>query len=278
MTGTPRKPPSRWTDASVSMGEKLQDNLTATAITEDARSFTADCESIPDLTDAVQALARQADAGLLAAFAAHEINNLLTPLISYAEMARDDPKYTEKALHYAIEHGKRIGRLAHSIMGCVEPQNEPNAESCHPEAVAHRVLDSLGMNDEHEDAPHPIRVHLDLQPAQLAGDPTVLEHVLLNLVSNARRVMANQKSASLILQGRNASEHYELTVSDNGPGVPREMIPSLFDAGVSGEVGRSGLGLSIVRDLVTQQGGAIRYAGNLADGATFVVAWPRLAA
>ncbi len=123
------------------------------------------------------------------------------------------------------------------------------------------------------------KIVLQLQDScDIYADKSKLNQVIYNLMENA--VKYTQASGvikvSLQRQGRNAI----FKVSDNGPGIPKENLPHIFDRfyrvdkARSREKGGTGLGLSIVHQLVLLHGGAISVESEEGRGATFIVELP----
>lgn len=110
------------------------------------------------------------------------------------------------------------------------------------------------------------------------ADKSKLNQVIYNLMENAVKYTqaGGQIRVSLQRQGRDA----RLTVADNGPGIPKENLPHVFDRfyrvdkARSREKGGTGLGLSIVHQLVLLHGGAIRVESEEGKGASFIVELP----
>ena len=130
------------------------------------------------------------------------------------------------------------------------------------------------------------RVRLDPGvPQNVLADPTRLRQVLVNLLGNALKftsagwigldVKATQEDAAYVLQ---------FTVADTGIGIPPEVQPQLFtrfmqaDTSTSRKFGGSGLGLSIVRQLVDLMGGSVEVSSTIGKGSRFTVSIPVLAA
>ena len=123
------------------------------------------------------------------------------------------------------------------------------------------------------------KIVLQLQDScDIYADKSKLNQVIYNLMENA--VKYTQASGvirvSLQRQGRNAI----FKVSDNGPGIPKENLPHIFDRfyrvdkARSREKGGTGLGLSIVHQLVLLHGGSINVESEEGRGATFIVELP----
>ncbi len=115
-------------------------------------------------------------------------------------------------------------------------------------------------------------------PCDIYADKSKLNQVIYNLMENAVKYTQSggQIKVSLVRQGRDAI----FTVSDNGPGIPKENLPHVFDRfyrvdkARSREKGGTGLGLSIVHQLVLLHGGAIRVESEEGTGASFIVELP----
>jgi signal transduction histidine kinase len=137
------------------------------------------------------------------------------------------------------------------------------------------------------DRPVPPGVRLDagpLPPSPLTGDPDGLARVVANLVDNALRHASSRVAVSLTPAGR----WVELTVRDDGPGIPRADRQRVFErfvrldehrsrsdpptAGRAGSRGGAGLGLAIVAELVAAHGGVVRISDG--PGAVLTVRLP----
>ncbi|KAA3644068.1 MAG: HAMP domain-containing protein [Chloroflexi bacterium] len=107
-------------------------------------------------------------------------------------------------------------------------------------------------------------ISADLLPVQ--ADPERLSQVLTNLVDNALRYTYD--GTQVVIAAGNTTEGIQVSVTDDGPGIPEEELPNLFDRFWRAEksrnrmTGGSGLGLAIVKQLVTAHGGSV-WAENL---------------
>ena len=115
-------------------------------------------------------------------------------------------------------------------------------------------------------------------PGDMYADRSKLNQVIYNLMENAVKYTqaGGAVKVTLTRQGRDA----HLTVTDNGPGIPKENLPHIFDRfyrvdkARSREKGGTGLGLSIVHQLVLLHGGSIRVESEEGKGCTFIVELP----
>ena len=122
-----------------------------------------------------------------------------------------------------------------------------------------------------------ITLHTDLDRSALKvnADRVGMRQVVLNLLLNAMDAVAhNAQNRRVALCTRRLPDAVELSVSDSGPGIPREFLPKLFDAFFTTKKEGVGLGLTIARSLVEAQGGQISVADYGDQGATFSVRLP----
>ena len=101
-----------------------------------------------------------------------------------------------------------------------------------------------------------------------------LEQVLLNLMLNSIRALPVGGWIELAGRPLLNGEAVVLTVSDTGPGISPEHLPSIFEAGFSTRAGSPGLGLAVCRRIVEQHGGIISAGSRPGCGARFTVTLP----
>jgi signal transduction histidine kinase len=119
-------------------------------------------------------------------------------------------------------------------------------------------------------------VKLAVKPTmlELPLDPDRLLRVLQNLVTNACEAIGKRPRGRITVSARRTNGHCEITVSDNGPGVPREIRSTLFEPFVSqGKVNGTGLGLAIAKAVVEAHHGAIDFTSSR-NGTTFTIQLP----
>jgi signal transduction histidine kinase len=131
--------------------------------------------------------------------------------------------------------------------------------------------------------PQAAKKNIDFQieaiDAVMETDPDGLSRILENLVSNAVKFSPAMKKVSLSVRSEN--HQLKFKVSDEGPGIPQDEQPRLFNKfqrlsnrPTNSEIS-TGLGLSIVKELVTQLGGEITFTSEVGKGSTFIVSLPQ---
>jgi PAS domain S-box-containing protein len=114
------------------------------------------------------------------------------------------------------------------------------------------------------------------QLGQVALHHNTFRRALLNLVQNAMEAMP--QGGSLTLRGLQTVTQVQLEVSDTGVGLPAEQLGQIFEPLYTTKPGGTGLGLYLVREIVTAHGGEITVQSEVGHGTTFVITLPRLEA
>lgn len=221
---------------------------------------------------------RLAAMGTMTAMVAHEFNNILTPIINYAQMAQSNPKLVEKAISKAADGGTRATHICQSLLRMTHDSQQDSAVN-----VADLVADTLSAmaRDVRKDG---IDLVLDI-PGDLVVTTrrSELQQVLLNLLINARTAILAKEGGEKRLEIR-AKRHEDRTllhVSDSGVGIAPENLEKIFEPFFTTrpddgdeDKGGHGLGLAICHDIVRSMGGDICVQSVPDHGATFQVRLP----
>ena len=230
-------------------------------------------------------LQRLASLGTITAILAHEVNNVLTPIMSHAQFALQDMEDTDRLIAAAGRAAAGAKQAAQIIDGVLrlargEPANEPACANVRE--AAETALACLAR-DPSKDG---IRVRIDApdEPVYAAIAPTWLLQSILNIVLNARNAMAG-KGGSLAISiecstwntGRDPS--VSIVITDSGPGMSPETVDHLFEPFARGEDGSSkykgaGLGLAVTRQIIEAAHGDISVQSSLGEGSAFTLTLP----
>jgi signal transduction histidine kinase len=231
---------------------------------------------------------RLEQAGTIASQVAHDVGNLLSPLVLAVsqlrrKVARDHPA---APLCDRLELGlARLGDLNRDLLtlgrrGGFQPE---------PTDLNAVVSETVGMLDE---PPAALALEVALAPdvPLVAGCAAALARVVANLVSNGREAVGERGTVTIRTsplelsapRGEHAPGQYALlTVSDTGPGIPPERLERIFEpfytTKTAGKRG-TGLGLAIVQAIVRDHRGSIEVASAPGQGAVFSVILPARAA
>jgi PAS domain S-box-containing protein len=222
--------------------------------------------------------------GQLTGGIAHDFNNLLMIISGHAEMLRrrlTEPKTLHglDAIQTAARRGESLTRqlLTFSRRQPLNPERVDLRQ--HIDAVRGMIVSSLRDN---------ITLAVDL-PADLWAvevDVAEFDLALVNLAVNARDAM--QDGGTFTVSARNipagagrpgqpTNDHVELSLTDTGSGIPREMMSKIFDPFFTTKaVGKgTGLGLSQVYGFANQSGGNVRVSSEVGRGTTIALSFPR---
>jgi two-component system OmpR family sensor kinase len=117
------------------------------------------------------------------------------------------------------------------------------------------------------------------RPAPFTGDEDLIRRLILNIADNAVRYAPSGSAVRIALDL--TGNHYAISVSDDGPGIPAEIRPRIFErfyrvdaARTHGKDGGAGLGLALARWIARVHGGDVDLAASSRAGSTFVITLP----
>ena len=226
--------------------------------------------------------------GLLAGGVAHDLNNMLSPVIGFAEMMLVDSPANDPQREYLakiLSAGMKARDLVHQLLAfgrkqALEIQSiDINALIVGLEKLLRRTI------------PENITMDFVLDPSSpvVKADAGQLEQVVMNLILNARDAMPN--GGKLTVDTRNVALeevdweapeqlspglYVQLTISDTGAGIEPDAQQRIFDPFfTTKETGHgTGLGLAMVYGIVKQHGGSIWVDSSLGKGTRFVIYLP----
>ncbi len=215
--------------------------------------------------------------------ASHELRTPLTAIRGYAETLRDgaldDPAAARRFVDGILRHAERLERLVQDLTLLSQTESSLARFDAAPHDVRALCRQSLASLEAFARA-REVPLVLDLPSVSLPLNVSdrALEQVVINLVENA--IKHSPPGAPVQVRARREGEHVLVEVTDQGCGIAPEHHARIFerfyrvDAGRSREEGGSGLGLSIVRNLVERMGGSIELRSQLDAGASFRVRLP----
>ncbi|WP_229847551.1 sensor histidine kinase, partial [Kitasatospora griseola] len=214
-----------------------------------------------------------------AADASHELRNPVAAVRGHAELALRHPGPVPEPVRHSLERitaeSRRMGTVVEDLLLLAR------LDAGRPLAVEDVDLTRIALDcaaDARAAAPrHRWLLELPAEPVTVPGDPHRLTQVVANLLANARTHTPDGTEVTLRLSA--TPDEVLLTVTDNGPGIPPELLPHIFDRFVRGDptrsrrTGSTGLGLAIVR-AVTQAHAGTATAHSAPGSTTFRITLP----
>lgn len=216
-----------------------------------------------------------ASLGKLAAGVAHEINNPMTGILTNAsllleDLPPDDPRRED--LQTIVNETIRCRRIVKGLLDFAR-QTRPEKKRVSVNDILRNSLSLLRNQASFRN----IEIVEELDPflPEISADPNQLQQVFVNILINASEAMAS--GGEIRVETRRADREgnfVEVSIADNGPGIPPEAKTKLFDPFFTTKSTGTGLGLAVSYGIVQSHGGTIEVESEPGHGATFRVRLP----
>jgi two-component system, NtrC family, sensor kinase len=226
---------------------------------------------------------KMATIGKMAAVVAHEINNPLSGILTYAkllkkwiqrgEAATSKKNDAEQCLDLIADESRRCGDLVKNLLtfSHTSPMNVQTTD-------LNTVVDRSVRLVAHQLELNGVELHLDL-PSNLPViqcDPGQIEQVLLALIMNAIDAMPHGGNLWVSTRMGDVTDEIAIEVRDDGSGIPPEILPHIFEPFLTTkETGKSvGLGLAVSQNIIEGHRGQVDVHSEVGKGTTFTVTLP----
>ena len=230
------------------------------------------------LEQELEQLNRLTSLGRLAAHVAHEFNNVLMCIQPVVEVIRQKSEDDPGLLRFAELAGASIGR-GKRITTDILRYGRPAQPAMHPV----RVEELIGQVADELRPVLPETIGIEVSkgrvPMYVNADRAQLSQVLINLALNASDAMAAHGGTLTVGARHGAQDHsfqqfIHLTVADNGEGIAADDLPYVFEPLFTTKRSGTGLGLSVVFQIVAAHGGHVSVESEPGKGSTFHVFIP----
>jgi nitrogen-specific signal transduction histidine kinase/CheY-like chemotaxis protein len=226
---------------------------------------------------------RMASLGATLAGVAHELNNPLAAILGFAQLLlrKEIDAEARLALETIDHEAGRAGKIVRDLLALARTREAERRVRLNLNDIVGYIVGTRRYALE----THGIACVAVLDPhlPLVVGDRTQLEQVVLNLLNNAEQaIRSTREEGEVRIRTRVEGASTILVVEDDGPGVPDDSRDRIWDPfwTTKGTGGGTGLGLTVVRDIVASLGGEISVgapAGPRADiGARFMIRLPAL--
>ncbi|MFM8539962.1 MAG: two-component system sensor histidine kinase NtrB [Nitrospira sp.] len=227
------------------------------------------------MEDQLRQTERLAEVGMLASGMAHEIGTPMNVIIGRAEqlMRKTEDETTKKGLATIVSQVERITKIINQLLTFARRKPSERrpvnigqiAEDC-IEVLQERIRRSrVTVQSDFETTLHPVHVH---------ADPDQMSQMLLNLFINAIHAMPD--GGTLRIGLARMDRHVQIVVADTGYGIPPEDLSKIFTPFfTTKEAGKgTGLGLTVVHNIIEEHGGSISVESEPGRGTTFTIMLP----
>lgn len=238
-------------------------------------------ESQMAMVQEVEHTNKLASIGRLAAGVGHEINNPLAIIdqkVGLIEdllaMSEDDFAHKDTintSLRVVNESVDRCKAITHRLLGFAR-RTDVYEEQLDVNDIIREVLQFLDNSIRYNKIQ--LELHLDDKVPLTTSDRLQLQQIFLNIINNA--IDAIGKSGLIQIRSRGSENDVQVTIEDNGPGIPEAVLPNIFEPFyTTKETGKgTGLGLSITYGLVKKLGGDVAVRSRLGQGTLFTITIP----
>ncbi|MBJ6799367.1 ATP-binding protein [Geomonas propionica] len=237
-------------------------------------------QALKDLYGQLVQSEKMAAFGALGAGIAHEVKNPLAGILGITQLSLrgvESGNPLEKNLHIIEKETKRCKTIIENLLKFARQEQVEFGEV----DLAQVVADALAIVD-HQLGINSVKVEHEVEPGLpvCRGNANQLQQVLMNLMINAQQAMGGASGLVRLSARKLEQGALELRVSDNGPGIPKEIQAKIFDPFFTTKpAGQgTGLGLSVSYGIVKEHGGEIRLESEEGVGTTFIITLPPPAA
>ena len=217
--------------------------------------------------------AKLAVVGEMAAAMSHEVRTPLGILRSSANVLQREPQLSKEGhevLGFIISETERLNNLVSSLIDAARPRL-PAFTEVNLSALAIKCIAMLSAQAQTKNVQ--LDCHAD-QDYLIKADSEQMTQVLMNLLINAIQMLPNHGKVEVGITA--LQDTIQLTISDNGPGIPAGSQAQIFEPFFTQRAGGVGLGLAVVRQIVHAHQGEISYSPSQQGGAQFTITLPKL--
>ena len=205
--------------------------------------------------------------GEMTAKFAHEVRTPLASAMLYtAQLDRSTPKQRRTA-RMITDRLNELGRMINDMLGFAAGHRQVRE----PVDIHELLIDTRSSIAAQLDAASRIRVVVDDAALQVAGNRDALKGALLNLVTNA--IQACDGPAEIVIAAAGNADNVQISVSDDGPGIPADVVPRLFEPFFTTRSRGTGLGLAVVQAVAQNHGGKVSVVTST-SGSCFTMRFP----
>jgi signal transduction histidine kinase len=209
------------------------------------------------------------------AVVSHEFRTALSGIQGFSELLSEQEWSPQEVKEYATDittDARRLSRLINEVLDIERMKSGKTTLLCEPVDV-NSLLRKLGDQAQHITAKHTLIYHLDGALPLVQGDQDQLIQVVGNVLSNALKY--SPAGGNILLSSQREQDSIHISIQDQGIGIAEDALKNIFepysriDVEKTRFIGGTGLGLSLVREIINLHGGTIWVESTPGDGSTF---------
>ena len=229
-------------------------------------------EMVAKKNDEIRHYQRIQSLGMMASHIAHEFNNYLTPVLIYSELLENDDTISEEnrqMIHEITDSVDKASDLSKKLLAFSRQDTGIRLERLD---FAQEVRKAMSVVRQLVPAAITLKTKIPDTPQYALVRQGMAEHILMNLCKNAFQAMEQSDKKELTVElAEMGTDQLCLRISDTGCGIPEDVQKKIFEPFYTTKGSRqgTGLGLSVVRNIIASVGGKIEVESRQGEGTTF---------
>lgn len=225
----------------------------------------------------IEAIAREreklASVGGMAAGLAHEIRNPLSSLSGAVQLLRSELSLSgddQLLMDIVVKETNRLNGLLSDFLLFARPKTIQK-HRCDLNTLVQEAVYLFKQDKRYEH----VEVSVDIPAPCLAQlDAEIFHQALWNLITNAAQAMLSQENGLIKIAATKGKNGTSVSITDNGPGIDEAIGGQIFEPFFSTKEGGTGLGLAVVRRIISEHGGHIEWDRSFVGGTRFFLYFP----
>jgi two-component system sensor histidine kinase AtoS len=242
----------------IRLGDRIV-NIHVIPVREGTLLALEDITDISKMEEQMRQKERLAALGTLSAGIAHEVRNPLTAIKGFAQMIAKRPTSEKNAkyIKFIIDEVSKLENLVREILDFAK-EKKPSKSYIKLDNILQSVRAIVSDID--------IQLENDIE---ICADENLMSSVFLNIIKNAKDAGATE----VVIKADKKEGETEIKIINNGPPIPEDILPHIFEPFSTRKSKGTGLGLAIVHNIITSHGGNIK-AYNDINGVVFSITLP----
>jgi signal transduction histidine kinase len=213
--------------------------------------------------------------GRLLASVSHELNNPLQAIQNALFLLKEETGISPQGkqdLNIVLAESERMASMIERLRDTYRPTQIDDFQPTQINDIIEDVYALISTHLRHNQIA--FEFHPDPALPDIPALSDQIRQVVLNLLMNGVEAMSDGGKIRVTTELQKDADEILITISDNGPGIPPKILPTIFEAFVTSKASGTGLGLTISYDIVTKHRGRISAENNRGAGATFKIWLP----